>query len=278
MSQSSEPNANLSPLVHPKERLYFAVALALSIFIYVILILAALGSAELRSTILTYAVLIGLGSMLLHGFMLGHIRANGVFISANQFPWLYECVRRNSATLNMHPPDVFLVQSGGLLNAFATRFLGRNFVILYSDVLAMAEEKGEEAVSFVVGHELAHHKRGHLRYRWLIFPGRMIPFLGSAYSRACEYTCDRYGALCAPQGGVKGLLALAAGPQLYHKVDARLFATQASTEGGFWTALSEMVSSHPHLSKRVGALLRVTPEIPAYSPIRSIQDSTPVSV
>ena len=49
-----------------------------------------------------------------------------------------------------------MVQSGGLLNAFATRFSFRNLVVLYSDVMELAYEQGESAVDFIIAHELAH--------------------------------------------------------------------------------------------------------------------------
>ena len=167
-------------------------------------------------------------------------------------------------------PDMFVIQAGGAMNAFATRFFSRDFVVIYSDVLALARQRGEAAVGFIVAHELAHVARGHLKHRWLTLPARMIPYLGSAYSRAREYTCDRFGAHCQPDGAVDGLLALAAGPMLYREVDADFFADQARTESGFWTRRAEVMSSHPHLTKRVAAVLSSGLPAPAYSPIREL--------
>jgi Zn-dependent protease with chaperone function len=153
-----------------------------------------------------------------------------------------------------------------LLNAFATRFLGRNFVILYSDILALATEKGEKAVSFVVGHELGHVRRKHMTRRALLYPAMAFPFLGSAYSRACEYTCDRFGNALEPAGGVDGLLVLAAGRDLYTKVNSAVFSGQCETETGFFVRFSEILSTHPNLPKRVAALEAVQPrEVPARS-------------
>lgn len=268
MSQTTTPRADLSSLVTSKERVYFAISAVVGIAVYTLVIWLMLVSAEARPIIILYGVLIIVGTFALHGFMLGHIRGNGVRVSARQFADLNTVVAEHSKAFDMEPPDVFVLQSGGLLNAFATRFLGRNFVVLYSDVLAMAEKSGGDgAVSFVIGHELAHHKRGHLKWRWLVLPARIIPFLGSAHSRACEYTCDRFGAVVARQGAVSGLLALAAGRDLYQQVEPRLFAGQAETEAGFWTTVSEIFATHPHLTKRVGALLQLGHEAPSYSSI-----------
>jgi Zn-dependent protease with chaperone function len=268
MSFAPTPRSDLSSLVNPKERSYFAISAAVGVLVYAIAAWTFATNPLLRPTIGLYIAMFALFSVVTHGFLLGYIRGNAVRVSARQFPKLFSMVAQHATTLGMgEAPDVYVLQSGGALNAFATRFLGRNFVVLYSDVLAMAESRGEAAVSFVVGHELAHLKRGHLKYRWLLLPARMIPFLGGAYSRACEYTCDRFGAVCSPDGAVAGLLALAAGRDLFEQVEPRLFASQAESEAGFWTSTSEVFSSHPHLSKRVGALLNVGHGIPAYSPM-----------
>ena len=95
--------------------------------------------------------------------------------------------------------------------------------------------------------------------------------LGAAYSRACEYACDRVGERCAPEGALSGLLVLAAGKELHGSVDIREFSEQADTHGGFWVVLAELFASHPHLSKRVQALLRAgvpvqrSPQRPMYA-------------
>jgi Zn-dependent protease with chaperone function len=195
---------------------------------------------------------------------MGSLRGNAVRVTPTQFPVLHRLAATHARTLGMaEVPAVFVLQSGGALNAFATRFLGRDFVVIYSDVLEMAEARGEGAVGFIVGHELAHVRRGHLRHRWLTLPARMIPDLGAAWSRACEYTCDRMGAHCQPDGAIDGLLALGAGKRLYRQVNVREYAEQARVEAGFWVRWAELLSSHPHLPKRVRALLDagVTPSV-----------------
>jgi Zn-dependent protease with chaperone function len=270
------PAADLRSLVNPKERRYYALLVFLSLALYALLGLGVLGglaaAPDALAGMLAYMVGFPAAFFILHGLGVGYLRGNGVRASERQFPELSAMARRHAATLGLdRVPDLFVVQSGGMLNAFAARFLGRDFVVVYSDVLAMAEGRGENAVSFIVAHELAHVKRGHLKHRWLTLPGRMVPFLGSAHSRACEYTCDRLGAHCEPSGAVDGLLVLAAGRELYHRVSARDFARQVDTEGGFWVRWAELISTHPRLPKRVAALLAAgvsLPSVPApaYSP------------
>ncbi|MCU0646772.1 MAG: M48 family metallopeptidase [Gemmatimonadaceae bacterium] len=252
--------AALRSLVHRKERLYFLLLLVTSMIVYALGIGMLVAGASMAPNVVggmaAYIIGIPLVFFIIHGLGIGYLRGNGVRVTARQFPELLAMAQRHASTLGLaRVPDLFVQQSGGVLNAFATRFLGRDFVVVYSDILAMAEQRGEAAVSFIVAHELAHVQRGHLKYHWLLLPGRIVPFLSAAYSRACEYTCDRFGAYCAPEGAVDGLLVLAAGKDLYHRVEERDFAGQVETDGGFWVRWAELLSTHPRLPKRVAALL-----------------------
>jgi len=243
-------------LVRPSERLLFGVVVVVSLLVYGWFAFAALTVPALGVTMFFYAVILTALALVVHGLALGRIRGNGILVSPRQLPLLDRLVADHARKLGMSErPDLYVVESGGVLNAFATRFLGRDFVVVHSDVLELALQRGHDAVSFVVAHELGHVWRGHLKLRWLTLPGRLIPYLGSAYSRSCEYTCDRVGAFCQPEGAISGLLALAAGKQLYSHVDSREFSAQAETDGGFWIGLAELLSTHPRLPKRVAALM-----------------------
>jgi Zn-dependent protease with chaperone function len=256
MQSDSKPSRpiELEPLVHPKEKIYFAVCIIVSLAIYAALAMIILSGSPIAGPVIFYLVLIILGVFIAHGLFLGQVRGNGVRVSRRQFPELMTMAEEHSRRLNMETPDIFVLQAGGILNAFATRFLGRNFVILYSDVLALATQKGERAVSFVLAHELGHVKRKHMTRRALLYPAMVFPFLGGAYSRACEYTCDRLGNALQPDGSVDGLLVLAAGRDLYTQVNSAEYSNQRETETGFFVAFSEILSTHPNLPKRVAAL------------------------
>jgi len=145
------------------------------------------------------------------------------------------------------------LQVGGVLNAFATRFVGTNYIVIYSDVLAAAYEQDIEVVEFIIGHEMGHIKRKHITKRLLLLPGALVPFLGSAYSRACEYTCDRIGFALCPEGARPGMLLLAAGRGLSKKINISAYTEQIETEDGFIKWMSEKFASHPNLTKRVRA-------------------------
>jgi hypothetical protein len=84
----------------------------------------------------------------------------------------------------------------------------------------------------------------------------MLPWVGPAYSRACEYTCDRAG--CHVVGDLeqatRGLVVLAAGGRLAQQADLGEFIAQQERTGLFWMSIYELVSSHPYLCKRAAAL------------------------
>ncbi len=252
--------------VNPRERFYYALMVLLSLLVYGGLMMAGLTNPELGATILAYGVMFFFLGLFAHGLALGRVRGNAVRVSERQFPQLHRLAAAHARRLGLEKtPTVYVMESGGLLNAFATRFLGRDFVVIYSDVLELALARGEAAVGFVVGHELAHIWRGHLKHRWLTTPGRFFPFLGAAYSRACEYTCDRIGAYCQPDGAITGLLALAAGKELHAHVDVREYAGQVESDQSFWIRRAESMSSHPLLPKRVAALIKAGVAVPSRS-------------
>jgi Zn-dependent protease with chaperone function len=253
-------------LINPRERFLYAAMVLVSLLVYGGLVAAGLSRPEVGVTILFYGVLFLLLGVFAHGLALGRVRGNAVRVSERQFPLLHRFATTHSRRLGLsRVPDVYVMESGGLLNAFATRFFGRDFIIVHSDVLELALAQGGAAVGFIMGHELAHIWRGHLKHQWLTIPGRLFPYLGAAYSRACEYTCDRVGAFCQADGAISGLLALAAGKQLHAHVDAREYAAQAVSDQGFWIRRAELMSSHPLLTKRVAALLKAGVAVPARS-------------
>jgi Zn-dependent protease with chaperone function len=120
---------------------------------------------------------------------------------ARQFPDLHALITSHAARLGLSsPPTAYVLESGGVMNAFAARLLGRTFIIINADVLSLVLRRGTAAVSFIVGHELGHHWRGHLKWNWLIAPARVIPYLGSAYSRALRVHMRPYWRVLRSRG------------------------------------------------------------------------------
>ena len=236
-------------LVHKRESVYFILVVLFSVLMYVTLAFTVIG-------IIVILVLI-LISVLLHGIMIGGIRRNGVKISERQFPELYEKAAITAKNMGFTViPDIYVVESEGVLNAFATRFFGKNMVVLYSGIFELIEKEAEKEVLFVLAHEFAHLKRKHVIISTFILPAMWVPFLGNAYLRACEYTCDRYAAYYVQsfEASKNALTTLAIGKELYTKVNKEAYMEQLQTESGFFVWLNEKLSTHPHLPKRIYAI------------------------
>ncbi len=244
--------------VEAKENIYFAISLVFSLLFYTGIILGLVAAFEYGQQpyvvmFAFYAVFFLVLAHIMRGYLVGLIRGNAVKLGPHQFADIHQIVMSQSQALGLtNVPDIYLLQAGGSLNAFATRFMGADYIVLFSDVLEQAYEKNIETVEFITAHELGHVKRNHILKRLIVLPALFVPFLGNAYSRACEYTCDSIGASLSPEGAKSGLLVLAAGTKLFRKVDLHQFTEQQHTESGFWMWFSEIVSTHPHLVKRLG--------------------------
>ncbi len=243
--------------VEPKENIYFIICLIVSLVIYAAIVVGGIASFEAGQTqvismIAGYAIGILTGLHVFRGMFIGYIRGNAVKLGPHQFNDIHSIVMSQSQKLGLRRiPDIYLLQQGGLLNAFATRFMGADFMVLYSDVMEAAYEENLETVEFIIAHELGHIKRNHILKRIIVLPAMFVPFLGDAYSRACEYTCDSIGASISEDGARSGMLVLAAGTKLFRKVNTHQFMEQTHTESGFWLWFSEKTSTHPHLAKRL---------------------------
>ena len=241
-----EYNLTERELVHKKEKFYFTLAVLVSIPLYILLIISITGFIWLATFLLTM--------MFINMLMLGNIRINGIKISPSQFPEVYSRISEIAAKMNIERiPDIYVLQSGGILNAFATRFFGRNMVVLYSEIFELIKNDAAGELDFVIAHELAHIKRRHITKQILILPAMWIPFLGSAYSRAREYTSDRFAAYYTgnSESAKNAMVILAVGKKLYQDVNKLQFIEQLDKEKGFMIWLSKKTSTHPPLPERI---------------------------
>ncbi len=205
---------------------------------------------------LIYVAIFGLIFFVGHVIMISHVRGNGVRLGPDQLPDLYQAVERIAKQMGFEKmPETYLVQAGGVLNAFATKFFKTQFVVLYSNLIEACGDN-TAARDMIIAHELGHIKEGHLRWHWFMLPGLMVPFLGSALSRAREYTSDRYGmAYCGnSEGGMRGLAILAAGAERGPKINLKSMSRQVEDLNTGWMTLGTWLSSHPPIAARFIAL------------------------
>jgi Zn-dependent protease with chaperone function len=181
---------------------------------------------------------------------------NMILISEEQFPHINQMVIDGAKKLGITPPEAFIYNSNGIFNAFARQVFGRKYLLLTSSIV---DAITEEQIKFIVGHELGHHAAGHLNFGGYLLrlPARIIPFLYKAYSRQCEYTCDRLGYYVSKdvENSCKAISMLGCGCQ---KLNAGLnlfaFEKQEKLVPATSGYIAEIFRTHPRLTKRVISL------------------------
>ncbi|MES2504781.1 MAG: M48 family metallopeptidase [Myxococcota bacterium] len=250
--------ANISDLALKKEVYLFRTLALISSLVWVGLISFAITSNSSAIWLVTSGAL-GICFIVVFatGMLAASLKSESVEISAQQLPQLHQELVDACRRLGLKSiPRLFVMQSNGMLNAFAMRHARRHFVVLFSDFVE-AFPVGSAELRFILGHELGHISRKHVSKHVFLWPSMFIPMLGFAYRRACESTCDRFGALISgdADASTRAMLALAGGRTLCHNLSAKAFAKQLEGNRGFFVSLHELLSSYPTLSKRVSDLI-----------------------
>lgn len=246
---------NVNALRHEKERNYYTFMLVISAIVWIFGIIAVFAVLIAGLPFILIALLI---SWLSSQYFKAIIFGNSVQVSDKQFPEVNRIVCEYSKELGMtHIPLVFIENGNGNVNAFAVKMLSKKYIILKSDLVDLMLKRGKmNELAMIIGHELAHHAAGHTAFfrNLLILPGRIIPFIGAAYGRACELTADRIGyALVGDSlAAQNSLIALALGSQsLADEVDIDRFVEQEREIPDFMGFIHKIFSSHPRMTRRV---------------------------
>jgi len=249
-------------LVYPREASLGAITLVLGLIGWLIIVVGTLGLA------LVYLLFGFVFYVFAHSAFISWLRGNAVLLSQAQLPDLRARFEACCKRLGIdEPPEAYVMQGGGALNAFATRFLGRNYVVLLSDIVDAMDEH-PDGVNFYFGHELGHIRRHHLTGNLLRAPVLWLPLIGAAYSRAKESTCDRHGRACceSPESAARALVVLAAGARRWKQVDLPAYAGQAALSTGFWMSFHELTNGYPWLTKRTVRVLDPAAPVPSRNP------------
>jgi Zn-dependent protease with chaperone function/Tfp pilus assembly major pilin PilA len=237
-------------LVYEREKPLFITSLVLSVLFWSVLLIATKGIA------LIYVLFGVLFYFFAQSALISYLKGTGVKITIEQFPDLHERIVASAKKVGLKEvPEAYLLHGNGAFNAFATRFLGRDFIVLLSDVVdALDAQPG--ALNFYIGHELGHIRRKHLLWSPLLWPAGLLPILGAGYSRAREYTCDRFGLACCDSttDATAGLAALAAGGKRWQTLNKDTYAAQTDSSRGFWMSFHELTGDYPWLVKRMTAV------------------------
>lgn len=212
--------------------------------------------------VLAYCVtilLVILAIPLIVNYQYQQYRMNSIRITEKNFPDIYERIQIYAKRMNLKKvPEVYIVQQNGILNAFSSFVMRKQYVEIYADIFEVAyrEYQDIDAISFIIAHEMAHIKYKHATY-WYnikIWFADIVPILGSAASRAREYSCDRLAQKVTGNDGIQAMFILMTGKHLYRMVDEEDYLEYARSANGFFAWCVNLVSSHPVMPKRILAL------------------------
>jgi len=243
---------NLENLRHEKEKTYFTFCAIISVIAWLIILIGTMGLA------LIWIVILAIPLWISQQIFKVNVFGNSIKVNENQYPDLYKIFKEKAAELQLQElPDIFLINSNGAMNAIAVKFISSKYVILYSSLVDLMLKRNEiEELTMIISHELAHHAAGHISLgkNLLIYPSKIIPFLGAAYGRACEFTADKIGAHLTKNkdAAKRALVSLSGGSEaLSSNVNIEEFKKQEYSVPGFFGFLVEIFSSHPRMTKRI---------------------------
>lgn len=241
----------MTGLNHPKETGYKSIIYIISSILWIILIPIAVIGFFISIPFVFFSWLSSL-------YFKAQILGDSVKVSNNQYPEIYQKVFDFCQKCEIKSiPETYVYNSNGLLNAFAVKIFMNKYIMLTSTVVDLSIKKNNsKELDFIIGHELGHHAAGHTSIIKSIFikPAKFVPFLGAAYSRACELTADRYGLFLSKDidSSINSLINLAHGSKvLSPKTNIQSFISQENEIPELMGFISKIFSSHPRLTKRV---------------------------
>lgn len=258
----SSRSIDINDIKHEKEKTYFIITMVFSCLIW----FAAFGAILYFRSLIIPLVLITAFSILVLIIILwlnslsfkAVLYGSSVRVNINQYPEIHKISTEFSQRLGLqHTPDIFICNSNGIVKAKAIKILSKEYVLLSSSLVdLMLASNNIDALSMIIGHELGHHATGHTNFWKNLFlrPAFIIPFLGAAYSRACEYTADRIGFVLSDNltESQNALFALALGSEhLLQTSNIAEFSNQENDIPDFMGFIQKIFSGHPRTTKRV---------------------------
>ncbi|AQS41285.1 MAG: Peptidase [Candidatus Tokpelaia hoelldobleri] len=276
-------NFEVSKIKHIKEKIYEPITLIVGILIWLWFLLAVLESPahSIIFTLVFYILIFLFISFVSRVMMRAYIFGHYVLVGERQFPHIHQMVVDASRRVGLKEvPKTFIFNSNGVMNAMAVRLLGRTKYVWLTSALIDADN--DEQIRFVIGHELGHHVAGHLDILVSIlrFPAKMVPFLGAAYSRSRELTCDRIGIWLSGdiEASRTALQMLACGSaRLNAQMNATVFQEQENMVPPITGFFLHIFSGYPRLTQRVAEITEWYAYSKSTSPVFRIPGETALS-
>lgn len=185
---------------------------------------------------------------------LAQIRGSSIRIGEDQLPELNACLVTFSERLGLRSvPEAYLIETN-TINAAAIKYGSRQVVLFTDDLVHACLRTGNpKALSYVVGHELAHIA---LKHNGLV--RSFIRRASKKLSRLDEYSADRVALALVgdTRACFQGMLAIAAGPQMLPYIDVDALANQCEeVADDTYATKAEKLLTHPLLLRRMQRMI-----------------------
>lgn len=195
--------------------------------------------------------------VLIRNARLGLVRGNAVRLSRIQIPQIYGILEEHCRRLELDQvPALYLSDEAIDEPAKAFSVWKHDYIVLTPEFLERDPERVRDVLSFLLGRELGRIRLGHTTwwYELVLAYVIRIPYLRNPMTHIQTLSHDRYGAYLAPHG-IRGLAVQACGRRILSQLNLPDFVRQVHEHGGFWTILSSIHETRPHVSYRIRALL-----------------------
>lgn len=175
------------------------------------------------------------------------IRADGIFLSEKQQPMAYEQLRQDAKQLSFWKvPEIILTRHRAITRPRTMGLFQKYMLVLPADYQL------DETTRFEVLRELVHLKQNHEEKRMLLLLGSWVPFLQSAYVRACEETADRLAlAQLEEENRIPDLVRSVVGPVVWNRLDLGDYIEEKQQVPSLAMTLSELFRHQRPVSRRL---------------------------
>ncbi len=182
------------------------------------------------------------------------LRGSAVEVGETQFPELHRSAITVAERLGLSSSPKVYVLEGNTINAAAVKLAGKKVIVLQDDIVDACLRSGDpRTLTFILGHEMAHHALGHT--------GIFRSSLARAFkklSRLDEFSSDAVAnALVMDQKvSLRALALLTIGPQLMSYLNFDSLVQQAHKSNlDKYSKKAERRLTHPLLLRRLSRFI-----------------------
>jgi Zn-dependent protease with chaperone function len=215
-----------------------------------------------------YSLMLWINWHLLKAFLWGH----SIEVGPNQYPQIYNTVKRAADLLKIQTPQILICQGHGLFELMVARyFTRRGLIIITSNMMdEFSKRPSSRELMMFVGLQLGHIKAGHF-HLWILkdIIGQFSLFFYLAWKRRCMFTADRIGILVAGElpAAERALYIITVGGGIAPSTNYDEVREQRTRVfESLWSWIRLALESYPYIVDRIVRLREFSEEITVSTP------------